>query len=81
MTAWDVIDQTLKRSGMWDAQTNHERGGQDFARNIGQAVSPGCRAGAHRSELDLYRDTEFTAAQATSDRASASRGLCGAGHC
>ncbi len=31
MTAWEIMDQTLHRSGMWDAQTNYERGGQDFA--------------------------------------------------
>jgi anaerobic selenocysteine-containing dehydrogenase len=30
MTAWEIMDETLRRSGMWDAQTNHERGGQDF---------------------------------------------------
>ncbi len=34
MSSWDIIDQTLTRSGMWDAQTNHERGGQDFARSF-----------------------------------------------
>jgi anaerobic selenocysteine-containing dehydrogenase len=31
MTTWEIMDQTLRRSGMWDAQTNWERGGQDFA--------------------------------------------------
>jgi len=31
MTAWQIMDETLRRSGMWDAQTNYERGGQDFA--------------------------------------------------
>ncbi len=31
MSAWEIMDATLRRSGMWDAQTNHERGGQDFA--------------------------------------------------
>ncbi len=31
MSAWDIMDETLRRSGMWDAQTNYERGGQDFA--------------------------------------------------
>jgi anaerobic selenocysteine-containing dehydrogenase len=31
MSAWELIDATLRRSGMWDAQTNYERGGQDFA--------------------------------------------------
>jgi len=29
MSAWEIIDQTLKRSKLWDAQTNWERGGQD----------------------------------------------------
>ena len=31
MSAWEIMDETLRRSGMWDAQTNLERGGQDFA--------------------------------------------------
>jgi anaerobic selenocysteine-containing dehydrogenase len=31
MSVWEIMDQTLKRSGMWDAQTNYDRGGQDFA--------------------------------------------------
>ena len=31
MTAWEIMDQTLQRSGMWDARTNVERGGQDMA--------------------------------------------------
>jgi anaerobic selenocysteine-containing dehydrogenase len=31
MSAWEIMDQSLRRSGMWDAQTNWERGGQDFA--------------------------------------------------
>ncbi len=31
MSAWEIMNQTLIRSGMWDAQTNYERGGQDFA--------------------------------------------------
>jgi anaerobic selenocysteine-containing dehydrogenase len=31
MSVWEIMDATLRRSGMWDAQTNHERGGQDFA--------------------------------------------------
>jgi anaerobic selenocysteine-containing dehydrogenase len=31
MSVWEIMDQTLRRSGMWDAQTNYERGGQDFA--------------------------------------------------
>ncbi|HMN82443.1 MAG TPA: molybdopterin oxidoreductase family protein [Burkholderiaceae bacterium] len=31
MTAWQIIDETLKRSGMWEGARNHEAGGQDFA--------------------------------------------------
>jgi anaerobic selenocysteine-containing dehydrogenase len=31
MTAWEIMDETLARSGMWDARTNLERGGQDMA--------------------------------------------------
>ncbi|MFN0317784.1 MAG: molybdopterin oxidoreductase family protein [Burkholderiales bacterium] len=31
MSAWEIMDATLRTSGMWDAQTNYERGGQDFA--------------------------------------------------
>jgi ketopantoate reductase len=31
MTAWEIMDETLRRSGMWDARTNVERGGQDMA--------------------------------------------------
>ncbi len=31
MSAWEIMDESLRKSGMWDAQTNHERGGQDFA--------------------------------------------------
>jgi anaerobic selenocysteine-containing dehydrogenase len=31
MTAWDIMDATLRRSGMWDAETNWQRGGQDCA--------------------------------------------------
>ena len=31
MTAWEIMDWTLARSGMWDARTNLERGGQDMA--------------------------------------------------
>jgi anaerobic selenocysteine-containing dehydrogenase len=30
MSVWEIMDETLRQSGMWDAQTNHERGGQDF---------------------------------------------------
>ena len=29
MSAWEIMDETLRRSGMWDAKTNYERGGQD----------------------------------------------------
>ncbi len=32
MSAWEIMDETLRRSGMWDAETNWQRGGQDFAR-------------------------------------------------
>jgi anaerobic selenocysteine-containing dehydrogenase len=31
MSAWDIMDRTLKASGMWDAETNWRRGGQDLA--------------------------------------------------
>jgi anaerobic selenocysteine-containing dehydrogenase len=31
MTAWEIMDWTLRKSGLWDAQTNWERGGQDIA--------------------------------------------------
>jgi anaerobic selenocysteine-containing dehydrogenase len=31
MSVWEIMDETLRRSGMWDAQTNYERGGQDCA--------------------------------------------------
>ncbi|HSB42049.1 MAG TPA: molybdopterin-dependent oxidoreductase [Methylomirabilota bacterium] len=31
MTAWEIMDATLRRSGMWDAETNWRRGGQDWA--------------------------------------------------
>jgi anaerobic selenocysteine-containing dehydrogenase len=31
MTAWEIMDWTLRKSGLWDAQTNCERGGQDLA--------------------------------------------------
>ena len=31
MSAWQIIDETLKVSGLWDAQTNVDRGGQDLA--------------------------------------------------
>jgi anaerobic selenocysteine-containing dehydrogenase len=31
MSAWEIMDATLRQSGMWDARTNYERGGQDFA--------------------------------------------------
>ena len=31
MTPWEIMDETLRKSGMWDAETNWRRGGQDFA--------------------------------------------------
>ena len=31
MSAWEIMDRTLRTSGMWDAETNWRRGGQDFA--------------------------------------------------
>ncbi|HEY5634049.1 MAG TPA: molybdopterin oxidoreductase family protein [Burkholderiaceae bacterium] len=31
MTAWEIMDATLARSGMWSAQQNLDRGGQDCA--------------------------------------------------
>jgi anaerobic selenocysteine-containing dehydrogenase len=31
MSAWELVDETLRRSGLWDAQTNVDRGGQDLA--------------------------------------------------
>ena len=31
MSAWEIMNATLQRSGMWDAQTNVDRGGQDMA--------------------------------------------------
>jgi anaerobic selenocysteine-containing dehydrogenase len=31
MTAWEIMDETLRRSGMWDAECNLRAGGQDFA--------------------------------------------------
>ena len=31
MTAWEIMDETLRRSGMWDAEANWRRGGQDCA--------------------------------------------------
>ena len=31
MTAWEIMDATLRKSGMWDAETNWRSGGQDFA--------------------------------------------------
>jgi len=31
MTAWEIMDWTLRKSGMWDAETNWRRGGQDYA--------------------------------------------------
>jgi len=31
MSAWEIMDQTLRKSGMWDAETNWRGGGQDCA--------------------------------------------------
>lgn len=31
MSAWQIVDETLRRSGLWDAETNLARGGQDCA--------------------------------------------------
>jgi anaerobic selenocysteine-containing dehydrogenase len=31
MTAWEIMDTTLRRSGLWGAETNWQRGGQDCA--------------------------------------------------
>ncbi|MGH1360514.1 MAG: molybdopterin-containing oxidoreductase family protein [Burkholderiaceae bacterium] len=31
MTAFELMDATLRQSGMWDAQTNIDRGGQSFS--------------------------------------------------
>jgi len=31
LSAWEIMDRTLRMSGMWDAETNWRRGGQDFA--------------------------------------------------
>jgi anaerobic selenocysteine-containing dehydrogenase len=30
MTPWEIMDESLKDSGMWDAETNWRKGGQDF---------------------------------------------------
>jgi anaerobic selenocysteine-containing dehydrogenase len=30
MSAWEIMDETLRKSGMWDAETNFRQGGQDF---------------------------------------------------
>ncbi len=30
MTPWEIMDESLKASGMWDAETNWSKGGQDF---------------------------------------------------
>ncbi|MEO8204443.1 MAG: molybdopterin-dependent oxidoreductase, partial [Betaproteobacteria bacterium] len=37
MTAWEIMDETLRDSGMWDAQKNFDKGGQDFALPFEQA--------------------------------------------
>ena len=31
MSAWEIMDEVLRTSGMWDAQKNLDSGGQDFA--------------------------------------------------
>ena len=31
MTGWEIMDEVLRASGMWDAQKNLDAGGQDFA--------------------------------------------------
>src|SRR5260370_496711 len=31
MSAWEIMDETLRKSGMWDAETNWRQGWQDFA--------------------------------------------------
>ena len=44
MTAWEIMDETLRSSGMWDAETNWRRGGQDSrARSRGRTSSTGSR--------------------------------------
>ena len=30
MTPWEIMDESLRESGMWDAETNWKKGGQDF---------------------------------------------------
>ncbi|MBM3643435.1 MAG: molybdopterin oxidoreductase family protein [Alphaproteobacteria bacterium] len=30
MSVWEIMDETLHKSGMWDAETNWQRGGQDY---------------------------------------------------
>jgi anaerobic selenocysteine-containing dehydrogenase len=30
MSVWEIMDATLRKSGMWDAQKNYDNGGQDF---------------------------------------------------
>src|SRR5215213_2213510 len=30
MTPWEIMDESLRESGMWDAETNWKQGGQDF---------------------------------------------------
>ncbi len=31
LSAWEIMDETLRASGMWDAQKNLDSGGQDYA--------------------------------------------------
>jgi len=40
MTAWEIMDATLRRSGMWDAETNWQRGGQDHAATVRDGALP-----------------------------------------
>ena len=37
MSAWEIMDEVLRVSGMWDAQKNLDAGGQDFALPFEQA--------------------------------------------
>ena len=36
MSAWEIMDETLRVSGLWDANTNIERGGQDLVYPFGK---------------------------------------------
>ena len=37
MTPWQIIDETLRRSGLWDAETNWARGGQDCSASFARS--------------------------------------------